>query len=123
MGRKTFESIVAIIGKPLPNRPNIVLTRDATYTYDNVEVATSLEEGLEKAIAHNPTEIHIGGGAEIYKQALPYVDQLKLTFIHSDEKGDAFFPEFEKDFKIVHEHPVLTHDDLKYQWVDYVRKR
>jgi dihydrofolate reductase len=122
MGRKTFESILKILGKPLPNRTNIVVTRDTNYNYDGATIAHSLEEALEIANGLNPTEIHIGGGAEIYKQALPFVDRLHITWFSDDKTGDTFFPEFENEFEIVTEHPQQAHNDATYQWVDYVRK-
>lgn len=88
MGRKTFESI----GKPLPNRKNIVITRDKSYLRDSVDVANSLEEALEKAKGEK--EIFIIGGAEIYKQSMEYADKLYVTHIDAeDKKADTFFPE------------------------------
>ncbi len=122
MGRKTFESIIAILGKPLPLRQNIVVTRNPDFTYDGVTVASSLEEALTQAQAHNPTEIHVGGGAELYRQALPFVDKLFVTFVDDEPEADTFFPEFEHDFVIEKEHDVQEHNGLKYQWVDYERK-
>lgn len=92
MGRKTFESI----GRPLPNRKNIVITRDKTYISHGVNVTNSLNEALDSAktpLAKNE-EIFIIGGAEIYKQAMSIADRLYVTHINSeDKKADAFFPE------------------------------
>ncbi|MFM2381892.1 MAG: hypothetical protein RLZZ76_659 [Candidatus Parcubacteria bacterium] len=122
MGRKTFESIVTILGKPLPNRKNIVVTRNSEYSYPGVAVATSLADALEEAKKDNPIEIHIGGGADLYKQALPYVDELYLTLVDDEPEADTFFPEFENQFEIVTEHEKQEHNGLVYQWVDYVRK-
>ena len=122
MGRKTFESILKILGKPLPGRTNIVVTRDNTYTHEGAKVAHSLEEAIALAEAEHPTEIHIGGGAELYRQALPLVSRLHLTWFWDDQAGDTFFPTFESEFSITTEHPVQTHDGLQFQWVDYIRK-
>lgn len=122
MGRKTFESIVDILGKPLPKRPNIVVTRNPDYTYEGVEVAGSLEEALLLAKAHDPSEIHIGGGGDLYAQALPYVDRLHLTFVDDEPDGDVFFPDFADDFEVTAHHEAREHDGLRYEWVDYVRK-
>lgn len=122
MGRKTFESIVAILGKPLPGRTNIVVTRDKDYVYEGVRVAHSLTEALSIAKEDNPAEIHIGGGAEIYKQALPLVSKLHITWFFDDKEGDTFFPAFEDDFNIETEHPPQTENNLQFQWVDYQRK-
>ena len=122
MGRKTFESIVAMIGKPLPGRTNIVVTRNPDYHYDGVIVADSLESALALVAAENPTEIHIGGGAELYRLALPYVDRVHLTLFDDDTPGDTTFPEFETDFTIVQAHEPQLHGGLRYQWIDYKRK-
>jgi dihydrofolate reductase len=123
MGRKTFESIVAIIGKPLPNRTNIVITRQTGYVApEGVRVVPSLEEAFEVAATGNPTEIHIGGGAELYRQALHLVDRLHITWFESDATGDTTFPEFETDFTIVQAHEPQLREGLKYQWIDYKRK-
>lgn len=123
LGRKTFESIVAILGKPLPGRPNIVITRNPGYAYEGVTVAASLEDALAKAQDLDSEEIHIGGGSEIYRQALPFVTDLHLTFVDDEpEDADTFFPDFEEDFMVVKEHEKRDHDGLSYQWVDYKRR-
>lgn len=86
MGRKTFESL----GKPLPNRTTIIITRNKKYKADGCLVVNSLEEALEKAKEdENP---YILGGAEIYKLAMPIADKLDLTFVHQEFEADAFFP-------------------------------
>ncbi len=122
MGRKTFESIIAILGKPLPNRTNIVVTRNTDYAPQGARVAANLEEAFAIASLENPTEIHIGGGAEIYKQALPYVDTLHLTLFNDQKEADTFFPEFDGDFVTKNKHGQMEHNGLKFEWVDYVRK-
>lgn len=98
MGRKTFESILEILGKPLPGRDNIVITRQSDYSHEGVMVVKSLEEGIEKAKELDPKEIFIGGGQQIYEQALFLIDRLYLTLIESDKKGDTFFPEYKDKF-------------------------
>jgi dihydrofolate reductase len=122
MGRKTFESIVAMLGKPLPNRQNIVVTRDTNYHYEGVLVAHSFEAALELAKNLEPKEIHIGGGAEIYKQALPFTDKLFLTLFDDDRPGDSSFPDYKENFVEVTRHGIREADGVKYEWVDYVRK-
>lgn len=122
MGRKTFESIITILGKPLPGRTNIVITRNRNYNPRGAYVATSLEDALTFASTENPTEIHIGGGAELYRQALPLVDKLYLTYFDDVKAGDVFFPPFETDFIISERHGKRTHMETVYEWVDYVRK-
>lgn len=122
MGRKTFESIIKILGKPLPGRTNIVVTRDPEYKYEGAISVTSLEEAFIVAEKENPTEIHIGGGTQIYEQALPYVDKLYLTFIDDDKAGDSVFPDFANDFKTTKEYSPENYEGLSYQWVDWERK-
>lgn len=122
MGRKTFESIVAILGKPLPGRPNIVITRNPEYAFPGAIIVNSFEDALSKAKELDQEEIHIGGGTEIYRQALPYVDTLYLTFVDDEPESDTFFPAFENDFEMVETHEAREHRGLSYQWVDYRRK-
>ncbi len=89
MGRKTFESI----GKPLPNRRNIVITRDANYKQKEVEIVHSLA-GVLDLFPDQKEEIFVIGGAEIYKQTMPIADKLYITRIDAEDKNaDAFFPE------------------------------
>lgn len=122
MGRKTFESVIEILGKPLPKRTNIVITRNRDYKYDGVIVVGSLEEGIRKALEEKPSEIHIGGGAEIYKEALTITDKLFLTFFDDEKEADTFFPEFEELFSVSEEHETQVHEGVRYQWVDYIKK-
>lgn len=121
MGQKTFESILSILGKPFPGRTNIVATRDPAYTYEGVKIAHSLEEAVALAAAEHPTEIHIGGGGEIYRQMLPLVSRLHITWFHDDKEADTFFPPFEADFTVRQTHPVMEHNGLTFQWIDYER--
>ncbi|MDO9054008.1 MAG: dihydrofolate reductase [Gallionella sp.] len=90
MGRKTFDSI----GKPLPGRTTVVVTRDRNLTIAGCLVAHSLPEAI--AACGDDTRIFIVGGAEIYTQAMPLADTLYLTEIQSDVNGDAWFPEFDQ---------------------------
>ena len=91
MGRKTFESL----GKPLPNRTNILITRDKNYKVEGCVVVNSLKEALETATKEDENPF-ILGGAEIYKQALPFTDKLDVTFVHHQFDADVFFPEIDK---------------------------
>lgn len=121
LGRKTFESILGYLGKPLPERTNIVITRDPAWSYDGVLTASSVEGALEKAKALDPEEIHIGGGAEIYRQALPYIDKLFLTLIDAEGEADSFFPPYEREFTHVTFEEEHEWNGLKYRWVDLER--
>jgi dihydrofolate reductase len=89
MGRKTHESI----GKPLPGRRNIVVTRQPGARWEGCEVAGSLEAAL--AAAGDAPEVFVIGGAELYAAALPRADRLHLTLIDAEYEGDALFPEFD----------------------------
>lgn len=122
MGRKTFESVLGYTGgKPLPGRTNIVVTRDAAWKHEGVTIVGSLEEAIEKAKTLDDKEIHIGGGAQIYEQALPYIDKLYLTLVNDEKKADSFFPPFEKEFtkKVFEE--AREWKGLRYRWVDLER--
>ncbi len=89
MGRKTYESL----GRPLPNRRNIVITRDKNYMGLGIEVVHSLDEALN-LFKNSNEEVFSIGGAEIYKQSIEKADKLYITHIDaSDKKADAFFPE------------------------------
>ncbi|HTR18852.1 MAG TPA: dihydrofolate reductase [Candidatus Paceibacterota bacterium] len=121
-GRKTFESVLSYNkGKPLPERTNIVVTRDPTYTYEGAIVAQSLDEAVEKAKALDPEEIHIGGGAQMYEQVLPQVDKLFLTLIDDDKEADTFFPPYEKEFTKKTLDEAHEWNGLRYRWVDLER--
>jgi dihydrofolate reductase len=87
MGRKTYESV----GKPLPRRRNIVLTRSRGWQAEGVEVAADLDEAL--ALVAGEAEVFVAGGSELYAQALPRADRLYLTRVHGEVEGDVFFPE------------------------------
>lgn len=106
MGRKTFESILASLGKPLPGRTNIVITRNAGFSHPGAVTAASPEAALEAARgamlpgeAHAPTvskdrpdEVFVIGGAEIYAAMLPLARRIVVTEIRQNFDGDAFFP-------------------------------
>jgi dihydrofolate reductase len=122
MGRKTFESIIAYLGKPLPGRTNIVVSRTADFTYPGVMVVSTLEDALENARVLDTKEIFIGGGAEIYRQALPFVDRLYLTLVDDAPEADTFFPPYEEAFtKVVEREKHKTEDGLVYEWVTFER--
>ncbi|GAB1462123.1 dihydrofolate reductase [Pedobacter sp.] len=91
MGRKTFDSV----GRPLPNRRNIVITRQKDLQIDGVEVVNSLNSALE--LTSNEEKIFILGGAEIYKEALPLTHKIELTRVHQEFDADAFFPELDNE--------------------------
>jgi dihydrofolate reductase len=110
MGRKTHESI----GRPLPGRENIVITRDLTYNKEGVTVVHSLEEALNKAKELDQEEIFIIGGAQIYSEAITQTDRLYLTTVQAEVTGDTYFPEFENEFTKVTHREELEAAELKY---------
>lgn len=97
MGRKTFESI----GRALPNRVNIVITKNKDFKASDCVVVNSLEEALTFAEMKKNGEIFIIGGGEIYRQAMPFADRLYLTIVEGDFGADTFFPSYENFGKIV----------------------
>jgi len=112
MGRKTFESI----GKPLPNRINIIITRENNYKADGCIVVNSPEEALKSA--KNAQEVMIIGGEQIFKMFLPKANRMYLTFIDEEFEGDAYFPEYnESEWKEVfrEEH---RDNELNYAFVN-----
>ncbi len=117
MGRKTFESI----GKPLPGRMNIVVTRNENYSADGCMVAHSLDDALLSAKRTENEDVFIIGGGEIYKQAIPYVDKLYLTLVDDRKDADVFFPDYSEFKKEVYREE-REHEGLKYTWIDLERK-
>jgi dihydrofolate reductase len=90
MGRKTYESI----GRPLPGRTNIVITRQQNFQADGCLIVHSLEEAIE--LCQGDDEVFVIGGAEIYQQTLPVADKIYLTIIHQDFEGDTLLFEIDK---------------------------
>lgn len=91
MGRKTFESILAQLGKPLPGRVNIIISR-SNYQHAGALTCKDLDEALQQAAKIDTDEICIIGGAQIYELSLPYANKIHLTRVHQSTEGDAFFP-------------------------------
>ncbi len=100
MGRKTHESI----GRVLPNRTNIIITRDQDYKVEGTIIVHSLEEALNKAQSEpGSDEVFVIGGGQIYAQALPLADRLYLTIVEGDYKGDTYFLDYSAFDKVVEE--------------------
>jgi dihydrofolate reductase len=97
MGRKTYESI----GRILPNRPNLIITRDNNFSIPGVIICHSLDEAIKHAKELDRNEIFIIGGANVYAQAIGIADKLYLTVVDAEFRADTFFPEYEKRFKTV----------------------
>lgn len=118
MGRKTFQSI----GRALPNRTNVIVTRDVKFKAENCIVVHSVGEALAEAHKVDQTEIFVIGGGEIYTQSLPSVDNLYLTLVESDAEGDIFFPKYSEFTKeTFREDRKDEKTGLSYTWVDLER--
>lgn len=118
MGRKTYESI----GKALPGRTNIVVTRNQDFKAEGCVMVNSIEEATKKA-RELDNEAFIIGGGEIYRQALTCTDKLYLTIVESNAEGDVFFPEWQDDFKkeTFREERFDEKMGLKYVWTTLER--
>lgn len=119
MGRKTYDSI----GKPLPGRTTVVVTRNAGLQIEGCLIAHSLEQAV--AACAGDEDIFVVGGAELYAQALPLVDTLYITEIQQDVEGDAHFPAFDKTEWQEASREVRaqeTPQPLEYHFVCYRRK-
>jgi dihydrofolate reductase len=114
MGRKTYESI----GRPLPNRRNIVISRNIEASYEGAEVVHSIEDAF--SICKNDNEVFVIGGSNIYEQALSLVDYIYITEIKKSFSGDAFFPEINKQMWIESSRENhITNDGLEFSFVKY----
>jgi len=116
MGRKTFESI----GKPLPNRTSIIISRNTHYQVEGCFVVSSLEEAVEKAKEIETEEAFIIGGAQIYALALDIADTVYLTQVHHNFEGDAFFPILDTNIWIEKERKSFSPDEKNAYAFDFV---
>jgi dihydrofolate reductase len=118
MGRKTYESI----GKPLPGRTNLVLTRRTDLTLPGCTVVGSIEQAMNAA--GDAEELAIIGGAQVYAQALPFVDVIHLTRVHAKIQGDAFFPTLaahEWRERVVAMHPADERHAYAFSFIELER--
>ena len=119
MGRKTFDSV----GKPLPNRRNIIITRNTDLNIDGAEVVSSLEKAI--SLCDQNEEVFIVGGAEVYKMAMPITDKIYLTVIHSVFDADTFFPEIDQEIwkeTEVADNKADEKNPFDYTFSTYIRK-
>lgn len=122
MGRKTYESIVERIKKPLPERTNIVITRNPNYEApEGVMVAHNFQDALEKAESLDD-QIYIIGGSAIFVEAMKKATKLELTEISYDFEGDIFFPEFERSSWDLKQGELQDHEGIKYRFNTYVKR-
>ena len=120
MGRHTHESI----GRPLPGRRNIVVTRQADYVADGCEVVHSLDEAL--ALCVQAFEVMIMGGASLYRQTLPLADRMYITRVHASVDGDTWFPDWHKPDWVLQsreDHGADDNNAYDYSFMSYERIR
>lgn len=121
MGRKTLEAL----GRPLPNRTNILITRNADFNATGITVVHTLDDALTEARKVNQQEIFVIGGAEIYAMALPVATTLYLTEIQKAYEGDTYFPAFSREeWQEIsrHHHPADERHEVGFDFVEYERK-
>lgn len=113
MGRKTFEAL----GKPLPGRFNIVISRQNDWKPEGITVVNSLEEAIETAYAAHYKDVMIIGGGQVYKEAMPIADKIYLTRVDAVLEGDTSFPGIDtKDWKMVSEQSFPADDKHAYPY-------
>lgn len=116
MGRKTYESI----GRPLPGRTTVIVSRDPGYAQDGCLIAHSLDEAIQ--LAEGDDQVFFVGGGSLYEQALPRVGRLYITEIQADYDGDAHFPEFDRAiWREVSRDRRRSEDGLEFDYVVYER--
>jgi len=115
MGRKTFESLP----KALPNRHNIVVTRNQNYSKEGITVCHSLKDALECAGDKQPFVI---GGGQIYQQAIGLADVIELTEIHAQFEGDVFFPKINLKEWIIEKEKRMVNPNFEYSFITYTKK-
>ncbi len=115
MGRKTFESLP----KALPNRHNIVITRNQDYSKDGITVCNSLEAAIE--CAKDDKQPFVIGGGQVYEQAIELASMIELTRIHSKFEGDVFFPEIDLKKWFVKKEEHLKNHDFNYSFITYTK--
>lgn len=115
MGRKTYESI----GRPLPNRRNIIITRNTEYSVEGCEIVSSLEEAL--LLTNN--DCFIIGGGEIYTQSLEFADKIYLTLVNKEFEGDTTFPELDDKWAKISRKDFKADDknEYDYSFIEYER--
>tara|TARA_Y100000814_G_C12319486_1_gene397785 strand:- start:657 stop:1151 length:495 start_codon:yes stop_codon:yes gene_type:complete len=119
MGRKTFESLP----NPLPDRDNIVITRDTNYSKPNIQVCSSIEDAIN--LTKTDTQPFIIGGGEIYSQTINIVDKIELTRVHEEFDGDAYFPEIPLDiFELINKENYNSdlENEFDYSYLTYKKR-
>lgn len=116
MGRKTYESL----GRLLPGRTTVIVTRNLHYAVDGAVVVNSLEDALDAS--KNDNEVFLIGGAELYSLGLKYADRLYITEVHAEYTGDAYFPTIDySNWRESSREQLVSINNLKYSYVVYER--
>lgn len=114
MGQKTYESI----GRALPDRTNIILSKEPNLKIDGCIVCDSIDEAIREARKHDDAEIFIIGGGSIYAQTIGLADKLYLTLVDADYDADTFFPDYAEFDQIVSESETFNCNGLKYRFIE-----
>ena len=122
MGRKTLDSMPG--GKPLPRRRNIVLTRQADFAREGVEVARSQEEVLRLTAGEDPEKVWVIGGGEIYRQLLPYCRLCWLTRVYARPESAVFFPDLDTlpQWQVLRSGAIVSDGTWDYQFIEYINQ-
>jgi dihydrofolate reductase len=120
MGRKTFETIPEKY-RPLPNRTNVIITRNKDYKAEGCEIRHDLQKALDEFVWGN-TEVFVMGGGEIYKEAFSYANQFMLTRIDAEVEGDTFLEGFDENkWELINSEEPIEENGLSYTFEDYKR--
>lgn len=120
MGRKTFESI----GRPLPGRTNIIVSRNADFSFPGCDIAGSIDQAM--ALARDNEEVMLIGGASLYQQCINRADQIYQTLIHHSFDGDTWFPEIDPgQWKQAtrEDYPADSSNSYSYSFIKYIREK
>ncbi len=122
MGRRTLDSMPG--GKPLPRRRNIVLTRQADFAREGVEVARSPEEVLRLTAGEDPEKVWVIGGGEIYRQLLPYCRLCWLTRVYARPESAVFFPDLDTlpQWQVLRSGAIVSDGTWDYQFIEYINQ-
>ncbi len=121
MGRKTFDSVYEILKRPLPNRVNIVVSRQMPLRgFEGITVAYSIEEALMVGTILDNKQVFIAGGGEIYRQTIDRADRLYLTLVEGSFEGDTYFPDYSAFDKVISEQAGQS-GDFKYKFLELER--
>ena len=124
MGRKTYESIV----RPLPNRYNIIVTRDKNFTQDNCSIQYTLEDAVKEAKNYGETnnceEVFIIGGSEIFNQSINIIQRAYITEVHKEFEGDSFFQPLGKEWReITRQYQGKEIDEIPHSFVVFEKNK